>query len=139
MTYVSSVPFENDRVLVQQKNDITVWHTSGLVSSAATDHFFFKFQRDKTGQVQKVVSTEIGFPMEVDIVVTQGAGKKTGTAQPGSLHMAVTEAKKEPKLDGELFRIPPAGYRRIEKNPYFAAGALSDAGAQAAAAAAKQQ
>jgi hypothetical protein len=125
VTYVSSIPFENDRVLVQQKNDLEVWHTSALVSSAATDHFFFKFH--------KTVATEIGFPMEVDLRVVMGglargkpaAAPKAATLQPGSLHMVVTEVKKEPKLDSELFRIPPAGYRRLEKNPYFAAGALS--------------
>ena len=67
VTYVSSIPLENDRVSVQQKNEIEVWHTSELVSSAALDHFFFKFQQDKTGVVQKTVSSEIGFPMEVNM------------------------------------------------------------------------
>ena len=123
VAYVSSVPIENDRVLVQQKNDIEVWHTSALVSSAAMDHFFFKFQRDKTGLVQKTISQEIGFPMEVTLVVTQGTGRKTGTPQPGSLHVLVTAVRREPRLDTELFRIPPAGYRRVEKSPYFSAAA----------------
>jgi len=130
VTYISTIPLENDRVAVQQRNDIEVWHTSTLVSSAANDHFFFKFQRDRTGQVQKAVASEIGFPMEVNVVVTQGSGRKSGQAAPGSLHMVVTDVRKEPRLDSELFRIPPAGYRRIEKSPYFAAGALSEAGAQ---------
>jgi hypothetical protein len=130
VTYVSSIPFENDRLLVQQKNDIEVWHTSSLVSSAANDHFFFKFQRDKTGQVHKAVSTEIGFPLEVTMVATQGTGKKATVPQAGSLHMLVTEVRKEARLDSELFRIPPAGFKRVEKNPYFAAGALSQAGAK---------
>jgi len=45
--------------------------------------------------------------------------------------MVVTEVKKQPRLDSDLFRIPPAGYRRVEKSPpYFAAGALSQAGAR---------
>lgn len=132
VTYVSSIPFENTRVLVQQKNDIEVWHTSDVVSPAAMDHFFFKFQRDKTGGVQKVLATEIGFPMEVNLVVTQGAGGKKATVQPGSLHMVVTEVKRDKTLDPELFRIPPAGYRKIEKNPYFKEGALSSAGARMA-------
>ena len=118
VTYVSSIPLENARVSVQQKNEIEVWHTSELVSSAALDHFFFKFQQDKTGVVQKTVSSEIGFPMEVNMVVTQGTGKKTGV--PGSLHMAVTEAGRASRLDAEMFRIPPAGYRRTDKNVYFA-------------------
>jgi hypothetical protein len=119
VTYVSSIPFENSRVAVQQKNEIEVWHTSSLVSSAALDHFFFKYQQDKTGVVQRTVSTEIGFPMEVSLVVTQGTGKKSEAPAPGSLHLAVTEVKKEPRLDPELFRIPPAGFRRTDKNPYF--------------------
>ena len=72
VTYVSSIPLENDRVAVQQKNEIEVWSTPELISSAALDHFFFKFQQDKTGVVQKTVSSEIGFPMEVNMVVTQG-------------------------------------------------------------------
>src|SRR5688500_9412695 len=42
VSYASTIPLENDRVLVQQKNDIEIWHTSALVSSAAMDHFFFK-------------------------------------------------------------------------------------------------
>ena len=132
VTYVSTIPLENDHVAVQQRNDIEVWHTSLLVSSAATDHFFFKYQRDRTGQVQKAVASEIGFPMEVNLVVTQGTGRKSGPLAPGSLHMVVTEVRKDSRLDSELFRIPPAGYRRIEKSPYFAAGAMSEAGSQIA-------
>jgi hypothetical protein len=132
VTYISSIPLENERVAVQQRNDIEVWHTSLLVSSAATDHFFFKYQRDRTGQVQKAVSSEIGFPMEVNLVVTQGTGKKSAGPAPGSLHMVVTEVRKDSRLDSEMFRIPPAGYRRIEKSPYFAAGAMSEAGARIA-------
>jgi hypothetical protein len=130
VTYVSSIPFENDRLLVQQKNDIEVWHTSALVSSAANDHFFFKFQRDKTGQVHKAVATEIGFPLEVTVVATQGTGKKAALPQGGALHMVVTEVKQEPRLESELFRIPPKGFKRVEKSPYFTAGALSKEGAR---------
>ena len=118
VTYVSSIPLENDRVAVQQKNEIEVWSTPELVSSAALDHFFFKFQQDKTGVVQKTVSSEIGFPMEVNMVVTQGTGKKSGA--PGSLHMTVTEVGRAAHLDAALFSIPPAGYRRTDKNVYFA-------------------
>jgi hypothetical protein len=132
VTYISSMPLENERVAVQQRNDIEVWHTSLLVSSAATDHFFFKYQRDRTGQVQKAVSSEIGFPMEVNLVVTQGTGKKSAQAAPGSLHMVVTEVRKDSRLDSEMFRIPPAGYRRVEKSPYFATGAMSEAGSRIA-------
>ena len=118
VTYVSSIPLENDRVAVQQKNEIEVWSTPELVSSAALDHFFFKFQQDKTGVVQKAVSSEIGFPMEVNMVVTQGTGKKSGP--PASLHMAVTEVARASRLEASLFNIPPAGYRRTDKNVYFA-------------------
>jgi hypothetical protein len=121
VTYVSSIPLENDRVSVQQTNRIEVWHTSELVSSAALDHFFFKFQQDKTGVVQKTVSSEIGFPMEVNLTVTQGTGRKAGA--PGSLRLVVTEVARASRLDTELFRIPPAGYRRTDKNVYFATGA----------------
>lgn len=118
VTYVSSIPLENDRVMVQQKNDVTVWHTSQLVSSAAMDHLFFKFQRDKTGAAQKILAAELGFPMEVSFTVTAaGSGKKAATPQPGSFHMVVTEAKGQ-KMDPAAFRIPPAGYQRIEKNPF---------------------
>jgi len=120
VTYARSIPFENDRVLVNRKNDVEVWHTEKLVSSAALDHLFFKFQRDKTGEVKKAVAPQIGFPMEVRFVVTQGEGtRKAPTVQPGSFEMKISEVKKEADLDSELFRIPPAGYRQTEKNPYF--------------------
>ena len=122
VNYVTSMPLENDRILVQQKNDIEIWHTSGLSSAAAMDHFFFKFQRDKTGEVRKTLAEDIGFPLEVKFVVTQaGTGPKAGTVQPGSLHATVTELKKEEKLDAGLFRIPPAGYRRVDRLPFFSA------------------
>lgn len=120
--YVSSIPLENDRILVQQKNDVEIWHTSALASAAAMEHFFFKYQRDKTGAVRKAVATEIGFPLDVKVVVTQGSGKKGTTPQPGSLDLTVTEIRKDPKLDSELFRIPPANYRRIDRLPFFAPG-----------------
>ena len=122
VTYVTSMPLENDRIFVQQKNDIEIWHTSGLSSAAAMDHFFFKFQRDKTGEVRRALAENIGFPLEVKFVVTQaGAGPKAGTVQPGSLHAIVTDLRKEAKLSAALFRIPPAGYRRVERLPYFGA------------------
>jgi hypothetical protein len=124
VSYVTSMPLENDRILVEQKNDIEIWHTSGLSSAAAMDHFFFKFQRDKTGEVRRTVAQEIGFPLEVKFVVTQaGTGPKAATVQPGSLHATVTDLKKEPKLDATLFRIPPAGYRRVDRLPFFGAAA----------------
>jgi hypothetical protein len=123
VTYVSAIPFENDRMMVQQQNELEVWHTSDIVSSATFDHFFFKFQRDKTGAVQKLLATELGFPMEVNLIVTQGTGRKSAAVQPGSLHAQVLEVRKEKELDSELLRIPPAGYRRVEKSPYFKDGA----------------
>jgi hypothetical protein len=122
VNYVTSMPLENDRILVQQKNDIEIWHTSGLSSASAMDHFFFKFQRDKTGEVRRTLAQDIGFPLEVKFVVTQaGSGPKAGTVQPGSLHATVSELKKEPKLEAGLFRIPPAGYRRVDRLPFFGA------------------
>jgi hypothetical protein len=123
VSYVSAIPFENDRMMVQQKNELEVWHTFDIVSPAAFDHFFFKFQRDKTGTVQKLLAAELGFPMEVSLIVTQGTGRRAGAAQPGSLHAQVVEVKKEKDLDSELLRIPPTGYRRVEKSPYFKDGA----------------
>ena len=123
VTYASSVPFENDRILVKGNNDIEVWHTDALVSKAALDHLFFKFQRDKTGEVQKVLAPRIGFPMEVRFVVTHGEGTRQGAVQPGSFEMKVTELKKEKDLDSELFRIPPAGYKQTGKSPIKGAAA----------------
>jgi hypothetical protein len=117
VTYVSSIPLENDRVLVQQKSEVVVWHTSQLVSSAAMDHLFFKFQRDKTGAVQKALATELGFPMEVSFTVTQGSGPKAATPQPGSFRMVVTEVKGE-RLEPDTFAMPPPGYQRVDKNPF---------------------
>jgi hypothetical protein len=121
VTYASSIPFENDRMLVQQQNEIEIWHTAHLVSGAALDHLFFKFQQDRTGACRKVMAAEIGFPLEIRFVITP-QGAKQGTApQPGSFQMRVTDVKLEKKLDTSLFNIPPSGYRRLEKNPYFAA------------------
>jgi len=117
VTYASSVPFENDHILVKGKNDIEVWHTDALVSRAALDHLFFKFQRDKTGEVQKQIAPQIGFPMEVRFVVTHGEGARQTAAQPGSFEMKVTELKKEKDLDSELFRIPPKGFSQTGKSP----------------------
>lgn len=121
VTYVAEIPFENDRVLVQQQNDIEIWHTAHLISAAALDHFFFKFQQDKTGLCRKVVSQEIGFPMDIRFVVTQQGGKKAGQVQPGSFHYAVSDVKQEKKLEASLFTTPPTGYKKLERNPYFAA------------------
>lgn len=122
VTYVSSIPLENDRVLVQQKNDVVVWHTAQLVSSAGMDHLFFKFQRDKTGEAQKVLAKELGFPMEVSFTVTPAKqGPKAAAPQPGSFHMVVTEAKGE-KMDPALLQAPPPGYTKVDKNPFATSG-----------------
>jgi hypothetical protein len=124
VTYASSIPFENTHMLVQQQNEIEIWHTSHLVSAAALDHLFFKFQQDRTGAVRKVLSEEIGFPLDIRFVVTP-RGAKAGTApQPGSFHLSVTDVKVDKRLPAEIFNVPPKGYRRLEKNPYFA-GALA--------------
>jgi hypothetical protein len=116
--YVSAVPLESEKVFVQKKNDVEVWHTSAVPSGAAQDHLFFKFQRDKTGVVKKVLATEIGFPMEVRLVVSQVGAKKGETLESGSFHWVVTEAKVG-KLEKAFFDIPPAGYVKLDKNPYF--------------------
>jgi hypothetical protein len=124
VNYVSAVPVESSKVLVQQKNDVEIWHTPGLTSSAAMEHFFFKFQRDKTGTVRQTIAREIGFPMEVKMTITSaGPGRRATTVQPGSLHALVSELKKEEKLDAALFRIPPADYRRVDRMPFFGAAA----------------
>lgn len=121
VTYASSIPYENTQMLVQQQNEIEIWHTSHLVSASALEHLFFKFQQDRTGAVRKVVAAEIGFPLDIRFVITPKNAKKGAAPQPGSFHLSVTEVKAEKKLPAELFNVPPKGYRRLEKNPYFAA------------------
>ena len=118
VNYVSAIPFENEKVLVRQTNEIEVWHTSDFVSKALLDHFFFKFQRDKTGTVQKVVAAELGFPLEMAMSITQGSGAKVRTA--GTLRMAVSGLRRDKKLSEALFRMPPAGFKKLDRNPYFA-------------------
>lgn len=120
VSYASAIPFENDRILVQQQNQIEIWHTSFLPSGGAMDHLFFRFQQDKTGTVRKVVGEEIGFPMEVRFVITQSGAKKSDVIQPGSFHFLVTGVKQEDRLDAADFSIPPTGFRKLDKNPYFA-------------------
>jgi hypothetical protein len=128
VAYVASIPLESSRILVQEKNDVEIWHSSGFSSAAALDHFFFKFQRDRTGEVRRAMAQDIGFPMEVTMVVTPSAtAKKANTMQSGSLHAVVTDLKKEAKLDSAIFRIPPADYRRVDRLPWF--GAARPAGA----------
>ena len=119
VTYASAIPFENDRILVQQQNQVEIWHTANLVSGEGLDHLFFRFQQDKVGTVRKVLQEEIGFPMEVRFVITQPGGKKADAIQPGSFHYLVTAAKVEPKLNVADFTIPPGGSRQLDKNPYF--------------------
>lgn len=121
VTYAASVPLENERIMVQQQNDIEIWHTSHLVSGSALEHLFFKFQQDRTGACRKVIASEIGFPMEIRFVVMQQGAKKGTPPQPGSFHLVVTDVKQEKKLASSLFAIPPPGYRKLDKNPYFAA------------------
>ena len=122
VTYVASIPLENSRILVQEKNDVEVWHSSGFSSAAALEHFFFKFQRDRTGEVRRAMATDIGFPMEVKMVVApSAAARKANTIQSGSLHATVTELKREAKLDSSMFTIPPPGYRRVDRLPWFGA------------------
>ncbi len=124
VSYASSIPFENTHMLVQQQNEIEIWHTSHLVSTVALDHLFFKFQQDRTGTVRKAITADIGFPLEVRFVISQKGAKKGAPPQPGSFQMLVSDVKLEKKLDTALFNVPPKGYRRLEKNPYFA-GALA--------------
>ena len=118
VTYVSSIPLENDRVSVQQRNDVEVWHTSALVSSAALDHLFFKFQQDRTGAVQKAVASEIGFPMEVDLVGhpgrgPQGAGARAGLAAHGGDGGPARAAPGRGAVPHPSRRLSPDGQERL--------------------------
>jgi hypothetical protein len=122
VTYASAIPFESESILVQQKNDIEIWHTSALASAALLDHFFFKFDRDKSGAVHKLASAELGFPVEMTMTVSAGAADRKAAG--GTLRMSVRDIRREKKLDAELFRLPPAGYRQLERSPYFKAAAL---------------
>jgi hypothetical protein len=119
VTYVTSIPFGNERVLVQQKNEIEIWHTSQIAAPALLDHLFLRYQQDRTGAVQKVFAAEIGFPAEIHMTVSFGAaaGGKAPKTPPGSIHLQVTEARKDAKLDVELFRIPPAGHQKTDRLP----------------------
>jgi hypothetical protein len=117
--YVSTIPFENDKVFVQQANELEVWHTSDLLSSALLDQFFFKFDRDRTETVQKLVKAELGFPMEMTLTVQPPPSAKRATVSAGTVHIAVSDLRVDKKMDAELLRIPPAGYRRLDRNPYF--------------------
>jgi hypothetical protein len=122
VNYASAIPFENSMVYVQQTNNIEVWHTPQLVSSALVDHFFFKFERDKTHAVQKAVAQEIGFPMEMTMTIAPQGGRNAGTT--GTLSVKVSGLKEEKKLASDLFRIPPAGFRKLDRNPYFKGAAV---------------
>jgi len=118
VSYVSSIPFENDKLLVQQTNEIEIWHTPQYISNVLLDHFFFKFQRDRTGTVQKVVSAELGFPMELSMSIAQGSGSKATPA--GVLKISLSDIHVEKHLESELFRIPPSGYKKVERSPFAA-------------------
>jgi hypothetical protein len=117
--YASAIPFENDKIYVQQANDVEVWHTPDLVSSALLDQFFFKFDRDRTQTVQKLVKTELAFPMEMTLTIQPPPTAKKATTPGGTVRMVVSELRADKKLEAELFRLPPAGYKRLDRNPYF--------------------
>jgi hypothetical protein len=121
VTYASSIPFESDKIVVAQKNAIEIWHAPPAVPTAALEHLLFKYQQDRTGQLKRVLSQDIGFPMEVRCIVTPAATDARQTPQAGSFEMKVTVINIDRNLDPELFRLPPAGYRQLERNPYFAA------------------
>lgn len=126
VTYGSTIPFESSSIVVQQKNNIEIWHTPSTVAAAALDHLFFKFRQDRTGEVQKVVASDIGFPLEISFVVTPAQAEAKATPQPGSFALRVTELKAG-RVEPAVFQMPPAGFRRLERNPY-----LKSAGAGAA-------
>jgi hypothetical protein len=56
--------------------------------------------------------------MEMTMTVGSASARKNAGSG-GSLRMAVRDVRRDKKLDAELFRIPPAGYKRLDRNPYF--------------------
>jgi hypothetical protein len=121
VTYGSTIPFESSSIVVQQKNNIEIWHTPSTVAAAALDHFFFKFRQDRTGEVQKVVAADIGFPLEISFIVTPAQADPKAAPQPGSFALRVTELKAG-RVEPGVFQMPPVGYRRLERNPYLKSG-----------------
>jgi hypothetical protein len=121
VSYAVAMEFEGKQIHVQRKTELTIWHTSKLVSTAAIDHLFMKFQNDKTGKVRRVLEQEIGFPMMVDVIVRSRQGAKQDSVQPGSFRMVVTGVKVEKELDPLHFQIPLPGFRQVSRNPYFGA------------------
>jgi hypothetical protein len=119
ITYASSIPFESDRILVAQKNEIEIWHTPSAIAADVLEHLLFKFRQDRTGQVQKVLAQDIGFPLEMRFVVTPASAGAGAAPQAGSFAMQVTDLKVVRDLDPGLFQIPPAAYRKLERNPYL--------------------
>ncbi len=121
VSYAVAMEFEGKQIHVQRKTELTIWHTSKLVSTAAIDHLFMKFLNDKTGKVRRVLDQEIGFPMKVDLIVRSREGAKHDSVQPGSFRMVVSGVRVEKELDPAAFQIPLPGYRQGNRNPYFAA------------------
>ena len=56
----------------------------------------------------------------VDAAAVAGARAASKGGTQGEQRAAVTEAARASRLDTEMFRIPPAGYHRTDKNVYFA-------------------
>jgi hypothetical protein len=115
--YASSIPFENDRILVQRVAAVEVWHTPELPAGAALEHLFLKFREDGTGAIRKELTREVGFPLEIDFAV-RNEGAKGDAVQPGSFHLEVKQVAQEKKLNSSLFTLPPPGYAEVKKNPF---------------------
>lgn len=118
VSYASAVPLENDTVYVQRRVEMTVWHTHEIPSSAFVEHVFFQYQSDAAQRVKNTLLSELGFPMQLDFVLTR-EGAKGRKEEPGSFRLKVREAQVQVALDPELFKLPPAGFRRLDRNPYL--------------------
>ena len=123
VSYISSIPLENDRVSrAAEKRRRGLAHVgprllrrprSALLQVPAGPH-----RRRAEGR-----RVRDRLPDGGRLRRHPGRRAEGAVPAPGSLHMEVTEVRREPRLDAELFRIPPAGYRRTDKNVYFATGA----------------
>lgn len=118
ISYASAVPLENDQVFIQRRVAMTVWHTFEIPGSAFVEHVFFQYQSDAAKRVRNTLLSELGFPMQIDFVLSR-EGAKGRKEEPGSLRLRVTEAQVQVALEPELFKLPPAGFRRLDRNPYL--------------------
>lgn len=125
VTYQTPIPFESGRVMMPHTNEIEVWHTTEIASPSALEPFFLKFRRAEAQSVERVLTKELGFPLEVRLTAIHGRGAKRTPS--GTIRMLVTELKTEANADPDLFRMPPRGYTKSDKPLPLKPGALSGA------------